>query len=227
MPAVRHVASVLVGLTLLVGPPVAWQTSRPPATVGEVPAQAVPEPTRSDARPAADLAPLPAPSLPGVEVRTGTLEELGLLAAPPPVRVRIPAIGVDAEVVAVGQSAPGVMEIPSDVRTVGWYEPGVTPGRRGSAVLSGHVDSRTQGRGAFFDLRRLDVDDTIEVIDADGQVQRWNVVARTSFPKDELSDQGLFSRGGEPRLVLITCGGEFDAAAGRYTDNVVVHAVPV
>jgi hypothetical protein len=60
------------------------------------------------------------------------------------------------------------MEIPEDVSTVGWYELGVAPGEAGSAVLAGHVDSRTQGRGAFFDLRDLDVGDRATVAHEDG-----------------------------------------------------------
>ncbi|HEY4630433.1 MAG TPA: hypothetical protein VIG96_03950 [Blastococcus sp.] len=31
---------------------------------------------------------------------------------------------------------------------------------------------------------------------------------------------------GEPRLVLVSCGGPFDRTLRRYTDNVVVSAVP-
>lgn len=223
----RQAAAVALGVALIAGTPVAWQVTRPPATVGEVPAPA-PQPEEPDVVPTggpAGSAP-PVVTTGAVEVRSGTLEDSGLIATPAPARLRIPAIGVDAEVVPVGQSEPGVMEVPSDVSTVGWYEPGVTPGRNGSAVLAGHVDSRTQGAGAFFDLRRLDVDDTIEIIDADGGVQRWIVVARTTFPKDELVDQRLFARDGDPRLVLVTCGGPFDAGSSSYRDNVVVHAVP-
>jgi hypothetical protein len=36
----------------------------------------------------------------------------------------------------------------------------------------------------------------------------------------------LFSAGGAPRLVLITCGGPFDPTTGSYLDNIVVFAAP-
>ena len=228
MRLARHAIAALVGVTLLVGTPVAWYATRPPSSVGEVPAPTS-QPADADTPPSsAGPADPPPATLPAgdVEVRSGTLADSDLVTRPAPARLRIPAIGVDAEVVPVGQAQPGVMEIPSDVSTIGWYEPGVTPGRRGSAVLAGHVDSRTQGAGAFFDLRQLDVDDTIELVDAAGDLQRWTVVARSRFPKDELYDQQLFTRDGDPRLVLITCGGPFDAGTGSYDDNVVVYAVP-
>ena len=36
----------------------------------------------------------------------------------------------------------------------------------------------------------------------------------------------IFTRTGERRLVLVTCGGPFDARTERYRDNVIVTAVP-
>jgi hypothetical protein len=37
---------------------------------------------------------------------------------------------------------------------------------------------------------------------------------------------GVYSLRGAGRLVLVTCGGPFDAMTGHYPDNVVVTAVP-
>ena len=36
----------------------------------------------------------------------------------------------------------------------------------------------------------------------------------------------IYTRAGSPKLVLVTCGGPFDAKTGHYRDNVVVTAVP-
>jgi hypothetical protein len=147
---------------------------------------------------------------------------------PVPVALEIPALTVDAEVVPVGLEDDGTMEIPEDVATAGWYDLGVAPNATaGSAVLAGHVDSRTQGRGAFFDLRELDVDDEATVRHEDGTETSWQVTARTSYPKDEAPLAELFAGDGPPRLVLITCGGEFDATARSYDENVVVILEPV
>jgi hypothetical protein len=49
--------------------------------------------------------------------------------------------------------------------------------------------------------------------------------ARLRYPKAALPDE-VFAQYGRPRLALITCGGRFDPAQRRYTDNVVVFAVP-
>jgi sortase (surface protein transpeptidase) len=149
------------------------------------------------------------------------------VASPGPVALRASAIGLDAAVVAVGVEPDNTMTIPTDVADVGWYRHGPSPGAAGSAVLAGHVDSRTQGRGAFFGLTRLDVGDRLAVDYDDGSSVEFEVVGRRSYDKDVVPLDEVFARDGEPRLSLITCGGRFDAETGHYRDNVVVYAVPV
>ena len=47
-------------------------------------------------------------------------------------------------------------------------------------------------------------------------------------PRADLRHQAVvFSAAGDRRLVLITCGGPYDASRGGYQDNVVVVARPV
>jgi sortase (surface protein transpeptidase) len=149
----------------------------------------------------------------------------------PPLLLRIPAIDIAAATVPVGLEVDGSMEIPSDVSTIGWYEPqsglGVTPGQTGTAVLAGHVDSRTQGPGAFYFLRDLNVGDIIEIDHADGTTSAWFITDITQYPKDDLPITEVFVWTGPPRLALITCGGPFDWTARSYTDNLVVYAEPV
>lgn len=144
-----------------------------------------------------------------------------------PVRVRLPRLGVDAPIDAVGLEPDGAMEIPHDVRRVGWFEPGVAPGgHRGTAVLSGHVDDRVQGRGALWALRTMQPGDEIAVEHEDGSTSHWRVDRTTSYPKPELPIPAIFTGRGDPRLVLITCGGAFDASRRSYLDNIVVYASP-
>lgn len=154
-------------------------------------------------------------------------------ARPPrlaPLRVRVPSIGVDAPVVPVGILPGDVMEIPDDVDDLGWYDPdglGVAPGFDGTAVLAGHVDSRTQGRGALYDLRELAVGDPVEVALEDGTVQTWRITAVIQYPKATLPYEEVFTWSGSPRLALITCGGEFDRTERSYLDNIVAYAEPL
>jgi LPXTG-site transpeptidase (sortase) family protein len=199
----------MAGLGLVVAAVVLWATG-----AGSNPAPvAVPSTVTASPEPIAQ--PTPRAEVPSAEPA-------------PPLRVRVPAITVEAEIVAVGVDGRGEMAVPEDVRSVGWYRFGPGPGAsEGSSVLSGHVDDRLQGRGAFFSLGDLAVGETVEVELADGTSLRYVVRAVEVLDKNELPVDVLFDRAGPPRLTLVTCGGEFDRAANIYRANVVVTADPV
>ncbi len=76
-------------------------------------------------------------------------------------------MGIDAVVVPTGVTEDGAVVIPKDAYRVGWYRFGPAPGAdAGSAVIVGHVDSKTQGRGALFSLVGIDVGDVVTVTNA-------------------------------------------------------------
>jgi sortase (surface protein transpeptidase) len=92
-------------------------------------------------------------------------------------------------------------------------------------LIAGHVDSRVEGPGVFFDLSRLRPGDSVQVELQGGDRAAFEVVSRSLVAKDRLPP-AIFSRGGDPSLTLITCGGSFDQEAGHYLQNVIVTAVP-
>jgi len=224
------VAALLAALALA---PAAWGVPGPAANVGSVPRAAAPDRApiaRSDLAPIArsDLAP---PAAAGAAVtiavhsaRASDLPTSRMDAAP--TRIRISALGVSGAIVPVGvEVGSGGVEIPDDVRTIGWYRFGPRPGDAGSSVLVGHVASAAQGAGLFYHLRDLPPGARIEVAYADGTTRAFVVRARREYPKGGLPDD-LFARSGSARLVLVTCGGPYDAATGHYRDNIVLYAVP-
>jgi hypothetical protein len=160
-----------------------------------------------------------------VVVVQGGLEQQRPPTKPAPTRLSIPALGVQARVVPIGVDGSGQAQVPGDVGSVGWYRFGPSPGSAGAAVLIGHVDSRVQGPGVFFELNALSPGDAVTVTMGTGRRLSFRVVARRSFRK-ELLPRAVFAREGPPVLVLVTCGGSFDERARRYSDNVVVYAVP-
>jgi sortase (surface protein transpeptidase) len=144
-----------------------------------------------------------------------------------PDRLDLPTLGIRTAIRPVGVDATGDLQIPADVAEVGWYRFGPRPGDpSGSTVLSGHVDSAEQGRGAFFRLRELTPGDPVVVHSADGRTRRYRVVAREEWPKSEVPLERIFGRGGAARLTLVTCGGGFREDVRSYTDNIAVTAVP-
>jgi sortase (surface protein transpeptidase) len=176
--------------------------------------------------------PAPAPAVVPAALATATATATATAGASdpgdvaPPARIRLPSLGVDTAVVAVGVDARGEMAVPEDVRETGWYRFGPAPGSgAGSSVVSGHVDDRVQGRGAFYRLVDLAVGDPVVVTTAAGADLAFRVSAVRRIPKSTLPVDELFARDGPPHLTLVTCGGTFDRALGSYRDNVVVTAV--
>jgi hypothetical protein len=134
---------------------------------------------------------------------------------------------VDAPVVPAGLAPDGSLDLPANPAQVAWYAAGTTPAASGSAVLAGHVDF--DGReGVFFALAGLPQGSRIEVSLADGRAAEFRTVGpAVRYAKSKLPVEELFRRGGEPQLVLVTCGGRFDPVRRSYDDNTVVRAVPV
>jgi LPXTG-site transpeptidase (sortase) family protein len=139
-----------------------------------------------------------------------------------PARLVIPAIGVNAQVEALGLDAQGRMATPSRSDRVGWYSPGATPGDVGNAVIDGHLDW-TDGPAVFWRVGRLKRGDELTVLRADGSQAKFVVQSSTTTPYDSSTD-ALFTRSGPPSLTLITCAGAWDRQRGTYLQRLVVHA---
>lgn len=138
----------------------------------------------------------------------------------------IPTLDVNTAVDEI-LSDGAVLRPPDDPTRVGWWI-GSSPlgANTGSTVLVGHVDSAAQGAGALFGLTQLDPGSLITTRTADGGAAHFTVSARAFYPKTTDLPAELFRSTGPPQLVLITCGGNFDASTGNYSDNVVVTATP-
>jgi hypothetical protein len=210
------VAGVALGLALAVGVPTTWALTRPPAAAGAPVEQVLTAP--------ASTPPASAPPAPGVPVRDAAPPPVPDVV--PPVRLEVPALGVDAPLDRAGVRPDGQMELPDDVGRAGWYRFGPAPGAPGSAVLAGHVDDAEQGLGALAPLREAEPGQEVLVTDAAGATTRWRVVSRELLDKQALPVDLLFGREGAPRLTLVTCGGPFLPDVGGYRDNVVVVAEP-
>jgi hypothetical protein len=148
-------------------------------------------------------------------------------AASDPVHVRLARLGIDADVYGADiDTRLGVLDVPQDIDRVGWWRDGAAPGAStGTILLAGHVDSAKRGAGAFYALKGARRGDTVTVRSDGGTTRSYRVTSMRRVRKAALP-AGIFTRGGERRLVLVTCGGPFDAARGRYRDNVIVTAVP-
>lgn len=142
-----------------------------------------------------------------------------------PQQVRLPTMGVDAPVQPVLPGLDQQLGVPESPSVVGWWSAGAAPGsRHGTVVLAGHVDTRSAGPGALFRVADLQPGDPLEVASEHSTTQ-YRIAAVRSYPKASLPAD-VFDRTGNPRLVLITCGGPFNDSTDEYDDNIVAYAVP-
>jgi hypothetical protein len=141
-----------------------------------------------------------------------------------PVSLTIPAIGVQGNIIHLGLTASGALQVPSSTAVAGWYTGSPRPGAVGSAVIAGHIDSKT-GPGIFFRLSALHPGDQVYVRRADGTLADFRVTVVRQFPKDTFPTAAVYGAVPDSELRLITCGGTFDPQLGSYLSNTVVYAV--
>lgn len=141
-----------------------------------------------------------------------------------PVRLRIPAIGVDAPVEPLEVDENGVLPPPTTNHGTGWWRDGPEPGEPGRAVIVGHVDS-FQGPAVFFRLTEISPGDEILIDRRDGTTTVFAAQRTERHDKNAFPTQAVYGDTPDPQLRLITCGGEFDDMDRRYLDNVIVYAV--
>jgi sortase (surface protein transpeptidase) len=140
-----------------------------------------------------------------------------------PERIRIPVIGVNSRLEALGRNPDGTIEVPQDWNVAGWFAKGARPGQRGPAVILGHVDSRS-GPAVFYRLRELTPGDKILIDQRDGRTAAFIVDRTERRPKTRFPTTDVYFPTLRPVLRLVTCGGTFDESSGHYRDNIIVFA---
>jgi LPXTG-site transpeptidase (sortase) family protein len=139
----------------------------------------------------------------------------------PPLRLRIPAIGVEAPLVPLGLNGDGTLQVPR-YEEAGWYAGGNRPGETGASVIAAHVDSTT-GPAVFHHLDDLEPGDEVYVDYRDATVgfavRDARSVTKTRFPTQEVYGSTV-----APELRLVTCSGDFDRKTRTYSANLIVWA---
>jgi sortase (surface protein transpeptidase) len=173
-------------------------------------------------RPAAGVAALPAPTGPIVAPPPSADPR----PVPRPVSLTIPLIGVQTQLITLGLTSSGALQVPSSTSVAGWYTGSPKPGAIGSAIIVGHIDSFS-GPGVFYRLVQLRAGDKIYVKRTNGTLVEFRVTSVQSYLKDRFPTAAVYGPTPDPELRLITCGGTFDYATHHYLSNIVVYATEV
>jgi hypothetical protein len=193
-------------------------TTPAPAAAGS------PSPAPSVAAAPAPTAPAPLPDVPRTDAGLSANQPPVTIA---PVRVEVPSLGIDVDVVAEGLAGDGTLALPADPGVASWYRFGPSPwSASGATVIAAHVDSFEYGLGQFARLTDAAAGTPVTVTGVDGSVATFAVASVELLEKTAVPWATVFDRSGEPRLTLVTCGGEFDYSTGHYLSNVIVTATP-
>ncbi len=140
-----------------------------------------------------------------------------------PVRVTIPAIGVNASVQDVGLADDGSMGVPIGYEDVAWYQLGVDPGQAGYSAFTGHISS-IYFPGVFYNIDGLGKGNTVHVFGDDGTELVFLVQEVLRYPADTFPMNKVFGQTTTAGVALITCGGDWDPVAHLFADRIVVFA---
>ena len=140
-----------------------------------------------------------------------------------PEKVRIPALGVNSELMGLGLLDDGTLEVPPGPFPAGWYTGAPTPGEVGPAIIAGHVRWNAV-EGVFAGLKTLEPRDRIIVTRKDGVKAVFEVSKVVEYEKSEFRTRAVYGNIDHAGLRLITCGG-LNQLTGDFEDNTVVFAV--
>jgi sortase (surface protein transpeptidase) len=210
-------------LPLMSAPSPAFGMVTSPGAPGVASAPGVAGATVTSANPSQQLLPNALPASPPAGTAIASVPAMTESA---PLRVEIPAIGVNASVEALGENPDGTVKVPSlsTPRLTSWFDDGPAPGQNGPAAIYGHVATAATGPAVFYRLADLVAGDTVEVARADHSVAVFRVYQVSEYAKDDFPTLAVYGDTAGPELRLVTCGGAFDRAKGSYDDNVVVYA---
>jgi LPXTG-site transpeptidase (sortase) family protein len=159
---------------------------------------------------------------------------------PPPARLLIPSLYIDAPIVPKGVQAGAVPEVPDRPDQVAWYPPvpeypafSSYPGRSSNAVFSGHVDWQTSAGapipGVFYRLREMKIGQLVELVLEDGTKLQYRVTGNVATKYDDPEVARVMERTNREVITMITCGGSWlDSSrgpqGGNYSHRIIVRA---
>ncbi|MFN8423172.1 MAG: class F sortase [Anaerolineae bacterium] len=139
-------------------------------------------------------------------------------------RLRIPAVGIDAVVERTSRDSEGKVDVPKISRNVAWFneERALRAGGKKTSVISGHLDD-PYGPAVFYKVRMLVPGDEVEVTYQSGKRFVFVVEAKERYAFERTPVQKIFGATSRRMLNLITCDGAWNAGQANYNQRLVVY----
>ena len=140
-----------------------------------------------------------------------------------PVTLIIPKLDIQAAIEQVGLTPTNNMDVPKNAANAAWYLYGPKPSELGNSVIAGHYDTPAGKPALFFQLKKLEVGDTVEVVSENAVRSTFVVVEKATIPYDQFPSDHVFKTRAGKNLNLITCGGIWDPKKKTYLERIVVY----
>jgi sortase A len=156
-----------------------------------------------------------------------TTEEVAKYDVAPdlPKFITIPAIKVSqVRILQLGLNAENQIATPSNVFDAGWYKASAKPGQDGAMFIYGHVSS-WEANGAFHDLKKLKLGDTVKITRGDNAELTYKVIDMQIYPADDVPMDTVLApvNNVAQGLNLMTCAGKVIEGTNDFTDRLVVY----
>ena len=142
-----------------------------------------------------------------------------------PMYIYFPRFEIQSLVKPVGLADDGSIGTIDAADIAAWYDKSPVPGEEGNSIINGHV--RYKGKAGHFSvLKDMVAGDSVVVKLYDGtyryfEVEKVEIYSIFDYPQEYLR------AGGETRLTLITCTGEWNSQYGTSGERVFVICEPV
>ena len=162
------------------------------------------------------------PSTGSVQVAVSGVRDTNSKAKGLPVRLKIPAIGVDSAIEDAFITPDGRMDVPLGSVNVAWFALGPYPGQEGSAVIGGHFGIKDNVPFVFYKLHELKVGDKVYVVNDKDENIVFEVKSIKSFDRNDDATTVFTSEDGLAHLNLVTCEGIWNKVNNTYPQRLVV-----
>lgn len=141
-----------------------------------------------------------------------------------PVKIYFTERDIVCDIVPVGV-VDGAMDTVDDAKLAAWLTDSASPGDPGNSIINGH---RTWKKvmGYFSELKNMVPGEEIAIELEDGSVRYFEVTTNDVYHIDRCPIS-VMELGGETRLTLITCLGDYNTAIGTSESRIVVVCKPV
>ena len=140
-----------------------------------------------------------------------------------PKQLNIPIIKVSAKIQYIGLAANGKMATPNNFTDVGWFQNGVIPGNKGSAVIDGHVDNGLAFPAVFANLDNLNIGDDIYIDTIGRDTLHFQVTNIKNYDANAETSE-IFNQNDGNYLKLITCAGTWSILHRTHDQRLVITA---